>query len=99
MPPPWPIASPGSGPCPSHHPGEVLSYANTGFRLAGAVIKTVIQTRCEAAMRERVFARPGLLHPLYFAHEAITYPVAVGREQARRPRPTPAAALDHVAHR
>jgi CubicO group peptidase (beta-lactamase class C family) len=59
-------------------PGELWAYCNTGFQLAGRVIEAVLGTTFEAAMRERIFTPLGLTRSFYFAHEAITYPVAVG---------------------
>ena len=59
-------------------PGELWAYCNTGFQLAGRVIEEVLGTTFEAAMRERVLFPLDLTRSFYFAHEAITYPVAVG---------------------
>ncbi|MGH2603835.1 MAG: serine hydrolase domain-containing protein, partial [Dehalococcoidia bacterium] len=59
-------------------PGALWAYCNTGFQLAGAVVEAVLGTTFEAAMRERILAPLGLNRSCYFAHEAITYPVATG---------------------
>lgn len=59
-------------------PGEVWAYCNTGFQLVGGVIERVLNQPFETAMRERVVQPLGLERSFYFAHEAITYPVAVG---------------------
>lgn len=59
-------------------PGELWSYCNSGFYLAGRVIEKVLDTTFEAAMKEYVFDPLGLENSFFFAHEAIAYPVAVG---------------------
>lgn len=59
-------------------PGEIMSYGNTGFWLAGHVIATLLRSTFEDAMRERVFAPLGLERSLFTAEEAIVYPVALG---------------------
>jgi CubicO group peptidase (beta-lactamase class C family) len=59
-------------------PGALFAYCNTGFQVAGAVIEAVLCTTFENAMRERIIGPLGLTRTFYFAHEAITYPVAVG---------------------
>ncbi len=62
-------------------PGESWAYNNAGFCLAGALVERVTGQPFERVMRERVFAPLGLERSFYFAHEAITYPVAVGHTQ------------------
>lgn len=61
-------------------PGEIMSYGNTGFWLAGHVIATLLHTAFEDAMRERVFRPLGLERSLFTAEEAIVYPVALGHQ-------------------
>jgi CubicO group peptidase (beta-lactamase class C family) len=63
-------------------PGETWAYCNTGFQLLGGVIERVLGQPFEAAMRARVLEPLGLERSFYFAHEAITYPVAVGHNVA-----------------
>lgn len=75
-------------------PGEVWTYCNTGFNLAGAVVEQVLDQPFETAMRERVIEPLGLQRSFYFAHEAIAYPVAVGHTQ-----PDPAEAAHEVARK
>jgi CubicO group peptidase (beta-lactamase class C family) len=59
-------------------PGELWAYCSSGFMLAGRVIEAVTGQPFEVATRKRVFAPLGLNHTFFFAHEAITYPTAVG---------------------
>jgi CubicO group peptidase (beta-lactamase class C family) len=59
-------------------PGELWSYCNTGFWLAGAVISAITATSFEQAMRDRVFAPLGLERSCYSADEAIVHPIALG---------------------
>lgn len=62
-------------------PGALWAYCNTGFQLAGAVAEHALGVPFETAMRERVLRPLGLERTFYFAHEAITYPVAVGHNK------------------
>lgn len=62
-------------------PGEIWAYCNAGFHLASAIVERVLGQKYEAAMRERVFEPLSLERTFFFAHEAITYPVAVGHTQ------------------
>jgi len=78
-------------------PGALWAYCNTGFQLAGAVIEAVLETTFEAAMRERILAPLGLTRSFYFAHEAITYPVATGHNTVP-PEGEERPATPEVAH-
>ncbi|WP_294086749.1 serine hydrolase [Sphaerobacter sp.] len=62
-------------------PGELWTYCNSGFYLAGRVIEQILGQTFEQAMRERVFQPLGMEHSFFFAYEAIVYPVAVGHTQ------------------
>ncbi|HEU5013884.1 MAG TPA: serine hydrolase [Roseiflexaceae bacterium] len=62
-------------------PGELWTYCNSGFGMAGLVIERVLDMPFEQAVRERIFAPLGMDHSFYFAHEAIAYPAAVGHTQ------------------
>jgi len=64
-------------------PGELWTYCNAGFYLAGAVVERVTGRPFETVMRERLFEPLGVARTFFFAHEAIAYPVAVGHEQPR----------------
>lgn len=62
-------------------PGELWSYSNSGFNLAGAVIEKVLEMPYEQAIRERIFQPLGMDRSTFFAHEAIVYPVALGHTE------------------
>jgi CubicO group peptidase (beta-lactamase class C family) len=59
-------------------PGEVWSYCNSGFYVAGAIIERITGQTFEQAMQERVFDPLGMEKATFFAHEAIVWPTAVG---------------------
>ncbi len=59
-------------------PGELWSYCNSGFNLAGAVVEKILGVPFEQAMHEQIFQPLGLDHSFFFAAQAIVYPVAVG---------------------
>jgi len=61
-------------------PGELWTYCNAGFDLAGRVVEVVTGQTFEQAMRERVLAPLGMPRTTYFAKEAIRHDVAVGHE-------------------
>jgi CubicO group peptidase (beta-lactamase class C family) len=69
-------------------PGEFWTYSNNGFSLAGAVVERVTEKPFEAVMREYLLDPLKLERSFYFAHEAITYPVAVGHSQEPGKEPT-----------
>ncbi len=62
-------------------PGTTWAYCNTGFQLAGRVAEAVLGVPFETAMYERVLNPLRMDRTFYFAHEAITYPVAVGHNR------------------
>jgi CubicO group peptidase (beta-lactamase class C family) len=59
-------------------PGELYTYCNAGFDLAGRAAELVSGRRFEDLMRERVFTPLGMSRATYFAEEAILHAVAVG---------------------
>lgn len=61
-------------------PGELWTYCNAGFDLAGRIMEIASGKRFEDLMRERVFDPLGLETTTYFAAEAIRHPVSVGHE-------------------
>ncbi len=58
--------------------GEVWHYNNAGFYLAGLVIQTILGRPYEMAAKEMVLAPLGMNMSYFFAHEVITYRVAIG---------------------
>lgn len=61
-----------------YKPGELWAYTNSGFNLAGLMIERVLDMPFEDAMREKLLKPAGFDRTFQFAHEAITYPLAVG---------------------
>jgi CubicO group peptidase (beta-lactamase class C family) len=60
--------------------GEVWSYNNSGFYLAGRVIEVVTGASFETAMVELVLDPLGLDRSFFFADDVITHRFAVGHE-------------------
>jgi CubicO group peptidase (beta-lactamase class C family) len=64
---------------PQHAPpGEVWTYNNAGFILAGRVIEVASGQTFEEAIRALVLEPLGMRHSCFFASEAITRRVAIG---------------------
>lgn len=61
-----------------YQPGELWSYTNSGFNLAGYIIERLLDKPFEDSMRELLLEPAGLDRTFQLAHEAITYPLAVG---------------------
>ncbi len=61
-----------------YQPGEFWAYTNSGFNLAGHIIEKVLDKPFEDVMRELLLEPAGFDRTFQFAHEAITYPLAVG---------------------
>lgn len=81
--------------------GELFSYNNAGFYLAGRVIERVTKTTFERAMQEWIFDSLEIKHAYFFAEEVITQSFAVGHEtienQARVAEPWALARTAHPA--
>ena len=58
--------------------GEVWSYNNAAFYLAGHIIETVTGKSFEQNVQELIFDPLGMDHSVFFAHDAISRRVAVG---------------------
>lgn len=58
--------------------GELWSYNNSAFYLAGRVIEVVTGQTFEAAVQELVLEPLGMTRSFFFASDAITHRVAVG---------------------
>jgi CubicO group peptidase (beta-lactamase class C family) len=66
-------------------PGEVWSYNNAGFSLAGRVIEVVTGRGIHDALRELVFTPLGLTRTFTRVQDAMTYRLSLGhREQGGR---------------
>jgi CubicO group peptidase (beta-lactamase class C family) len=64
-------------------PGEVWSYNNAGFSLAGRLIEVVTGKTIHDALRELVFEPIGLTHAFTRTGTAMTYRFAVGHRQSK----------------
>ena len=60
--------------------GEIWSYNNAGYYLAGRVIEVVTGKTCEDATRQLVLEPLEMSTSFYFAQDAITYRVAAGHD-------------------
>lgn len=58
--------------------GEVFSYNNTGFDIAGRVIEKVTGQVYEQAIRDMIFKPLAIEKTFFFAEELISYRVAIG---------------------
>lgn len=79
-------------------PGQLWSYCNSGFNLAGRILEVLADKPYEQLVKERIFEPLEMHHSTFFAHEAITFPVSVGHSydpmtgagpQIARPYPIP----------
>ncbi len=55
-------------------PGDVFSYANQGFNIAGLIIEKVSGRKYSQVVQERVWTPLGMAHSTYFLPMAVTYP-------------------------
>jgi CubicO group peptidase (beta-lactamase class C family) len=62
--------------------GELWSYNNAGFYLAGRVIERVMRQPFETVMQAWIFRPLQLEHSYFFAEEVMTHSFAVGHERA-----------------
>ncbi len=67
--------------------GEVFSYCNSGFILAGRVIEAVTGQTYEAAIRELILEPLGLKNTFFFPSEMMHRPFAIGHHNAEKPIP------------
>jgi CubicO group peptidase (beta-lactamase class C family) len=61
--------------------GEVWSYNNAGFYIAGRVIEVVTRQPFEVSLQELVLEPLGLEHSFFFAQDVLTYRFAVGHDR------------------
>jgi CubicO group peptidase (beta-lactamase class C family) len=59
-------------------PGELWFYCNAGFQVLGRLIEQATHKPYEDVIRDRIFKPLEMERSTFWAHEAITYPVAVG---------------------
>jgi CubicO group peptidase (beta-lactamase class C family) len=79
--------------------GEVWSYNNSGFYLAGRVIEILMNTNFEEAMKALVLDPLGLKMSFFFAHEVTTHRVAVGHKVVdEKPEVARPWAIGRAAH-
>ena len=60
--------------------GEVWSYCNTGFNIAGRLIEVITGQSYEAAIKELILDPLGMSMTFFFPHDVMTYRFAVGHE-------------------
>jgi CubicO group peptidase (beta-lactamase class C family) len=81
--------------------GEIWSYNNSGFYLAGRVIEVVTGKPFEAAMQALVLEPLGMSHSFFFAHDVMTQRFAVGHQvvddRVEVARPWPIGRAAHPA--
>lgn len=81
--------------------GELWSYNNAGFSLAGLVIQTIAGKPYETVIKEMIFEPLGLKHSFFFAGDAIVHRVAVGHfvteKETKIAEPWPLARSAHAA--
>jgi CubicO group peptidase (beta-lactamase class C family) len=82
--------------------GEVYTYNNAAFYVAGRVLEVVTEKPFERAMRELVFDPLGLEHAYYFMEDVITRRFVVGHEYDEQERtvvarPWPIGRAAHAA--
>jgi CubicO group peptidase (beta-lactamase class C family) len=68
--------------------GEIWSYNNAGFYLAGRVIEVLSGKTYEQAVQELVLTPLGLANTFYFAEDVMTRRFAVGHHRAEEGPPT-----------
>jgi CubicO group peptidase (beta-lactamase class C family) len=59
-------------------PGEMFSYNNAGFSIAGRLLEVLAEMPYEDAIASLVFEPLGMMHTTFFAEDAITERTAVG---------------------
>ncbi len=79
--------------------GEVWSYCNTGFNIAGRLIEVITGQTYEVAIKEMILDPLDMKKTFFFPHDVMTYRFAVGHEivekQAKVARPWPIGRAGH----
>jgi len=64
------------------HPGDILSYSNLGYVVAGYVLSVASKKPYADVMHDEVFAPLGMTHSTMRPIEAMTFPLAQGHQRA-----------------
>jgi CubicO group peptidase (beta-lactamase class C family) len=64
--------------------GEVWSYCNTGFNIAGRIVEVITGQTYEAAIKEMILDPLDMSMTFYFPHDMMTHRFAVGHEIVNR---------------
>jgi CubicO group peptidase (beta-lactamase class C family) len=75
-------------------PGQIYSYSNPGYWLAGFVIEDISRKPYADVMNERLFSPLGMTHTTLRPTMAMTYPLAQGHDA--RPGQTPLVVRPHA---
>jgi CubicO group peptidase (beta-lactamase class C family) len=79
--------------------GEVWSYCNTGFNIAGRIVEVITGQTYEAAIKEMILDPLGMTMTCYFPHDVMTQRFAVGHAISDRvpkvARPWPIGRAGH----
>ena len=79
--------------------GEVWSYCNTGFNIAGRIVEVIAGQPYEAAIKEMILDPLDMKMTFYFPHDVMTHRFAVGHEivnrEAKVARPWPIGRAGH----
>jgi CubicO group peptidase (beta-lactamase class C family) len=80
--------------------GEVWSYCNTGFNIAGRIVEVITGQAYETAIQEMILKPLDMSMTFYFPHDVMTHRFAVGHEinnrAARVARPWPIGRVGHT---
>jgi CubicO group peptidase (beta-lactamase class C family) len=79
--------------------GEVWSYCNTGFNIAGRIVEVITGQTYEAALQKMILDPLGMNMTFYFPYDVMTYRFAVGHKISDRvakvARPWPIGRCGH----
>jgi CubicO group peptidase (beta-lactamase class C family) len=79
--------------------GEVWSYCNTGFNIAGRIVEVITGQSYEAVIKEMILDPLGMSMTFYFPHDVMTHRFAVGHEiidrKTKVARPWPIGRAGH----
>jgi CubicO group peptidase (beta-lactamase class C family) len=79
--------------------GEVWSYCNTGFNIAGRIVEVIAGQSYETAIKEMILDPLGMSQTFFFPHDVMTHRFAAGHETidraAKVARPWPIGRAGH----